>query len=286
MPKNLRLLRRKIRTTENIWQITRAMSMVSAVQLRRVQQRVEERREYFNKLTGIIGRISASETPIEHPYLVPVQEETRRGLIIVAGDRGMCGSYNSTILKLAEDFVRNAPCIVDVIPVGARAVSHCERRGMSIIDRYEALRDMTDADIAARASRQIREHFDTGQLSSLHIAYTEFQSTSRHIPIVRQLLPVEENTGECHAAVEYILEPDPAAIINTLIPMAVDAELRYYLLQALASENAARMVAMTASTDNAEELKGHLIKELNRARQQKITDEMLEIVSGAEALGG
>lgn len=284
MPKNLRLLRRKIRTTENIWQITRAMSMVSAVQLRRVQQSVEARNEYFRRLASILERVSASSTPVTHPYLSQPAQYTHVGLVIAAGDRGLCGSYNAGILRAADEFIRRAGCRVDVIAVGAKALAHARRRSYRLVEAYGSLRDCGEPTQAAQISRQIRRFFDDTDLDALHVAYTRFVSAARHVPTVTQLLPVLAEQRDEAVEVEYILEPDPQQLIDDLLPMAVEAELGYYLLQSLASEHAARMIAMTASSDNADEMKGRLVKQLNQARQQKITNEVLEVINGSDAL--
>jgi F-type H+-transporting ATPase subunit gamma len=130
----------------------------------------------------------------------------------------------------------------------------------------------------------MRGYFDDGAIDSLYIAYTRFVSTSRHVPTIEQILPVQPAETEDDAGLEYIFEPNAAELIDTVVPMAVDAELRYYLLQALASEHAARMIAMTTSSDNAEKMRNDLSKQLNRARQERITSDVLEVVTGAEAL--
>ncbi len=285
MPENLRSLRRKIRTTENIRQITRAMSMVSAVQLRRVQERVERRREYFRRLNQILGRISASDTPISHAYLRQPDQRQRVGLVVAAGDRGLCGSYNANVFRAAEQFIRDMGCQVEVIAVGAKAVAHARRSGWNTLETYYSLSDVQETEKAAQICRAIRQHFDAGSLDSLNIAYTKFVSISRQAPTLEQVLPIPHDIAATEAPVEYIYEPGPAELINTLLPMAVEAQLRYYLVQSLASEQAARMIAMTAAADNAEEMRGDLVRQLNRARQQKITNEILEVAAGAEALG-
>ncbi len=284
MPENLRVLRRKIRTTESIWQITRAMSMVSAVQLRRVQQGVEQRREFFAKLTGMLGRIGASNSNVLHPYLRPVTAERCANLVVAAGDRGLCGSYNSNIFRAVEHFLEAKSCRFEIIPVGAKAVAQARRSNWNVSDTYGSLKDIEDTEKAAQISAQIRHHFDAGSVDSLYVAYTRFVSTARHVPTIEQILPIKPDETNQDADLEYIFEPNAAELINKTVPMAVDAALRYYLLQALASEHAARMIAMTTSSDNAEEMRDDLTKELNRARQQRITSEVLEVVTGAEAL--
>ena len=284
MPENLRVLRRKVRTTESIWQITRAMSMVSAVQLRRVQEGVEQRRAYFAKLSGMLAHISASSGSVLHPYLRPVGVEKCAGLVVAAGDRGLCGSYNSNLFRAVEDFLRTKTCRFEIIAVGAKAVAQARRSNWNVTDSYGSLRDIEDTEKAAQISAQIRRHFDDGSVDSLYVAYTRFLSMSRHMPVIERILPVKPSETEEDADLEYIFEPDAAELIKTVVPMAVDAELRYYLLQALASEHAARMIAMTTSSDNAEEMRDDLTKQLNRARQERITSEVLEVVTGAEAL--
>jgi F-type H+-transporting ATPase subunit gamma len=285
MPPNLRVLRRKIRSTESIRQITRAMSMVSAVQLRRVQSRVELSQAYFRRLTDIMSRVAASDIPMDHPYLRLQDEPRQVGLVLVAGDRGLCGGCNTAVLRLANQFISNADSPVVLIPIGAKAVAHVRRNGWDTLETFSLLRDVQEPHLASQIAHAIRSRFDDGSVDSLHIIYSHFVSAARHEPTREQLLPISNELEKPVMAVEYICEPDAVELFNTLLPMATEARLRYHLLQSLASEHAARMVAMTTSADNAEKMEASMVRELNRARQQRITDEVLEVVSGAEALG-
>ena len=284
MPENLRVLRRKIRTTENIWQITRAMSMVSAVQLRRVQEGVERRREYFRRLNEILARISSSETPISHPYLREPGPQRRVGLVLAAGDRGLCGSYNANVFRAAEQFVRNIACPVDVIAVGAKAVAYARRSGWNIIEAYYSLRDVQETEKAAQICREIRQYFDAGSLDSLHIAYTRFVSISRHVPTLEQVLPIPHDIAQAEAPVEYIYEPSPDLVLADLLPRYVEMQVYHAILESIASEHSARMVTMRNATENANEMIQDLTLIYNKARQETITKELLDIVGGVAAV--
>lgn len=286
MAENLRVLRRKINTTDQIWQMTRAMSMVSAVQLRRVEETAEQRSEYLDRLNGVIRRVGASDIDFVHPYYETVDEPRQAGMVFAAGDRGLCGTYNRNVGAVAEQYIEEVGCQVQVIAIGEKACQRAERNYWNLIRTYPELSAMEDADVAGEVARDIRTMFDEGRFEVLQMVYTEFIGVSDRQAVSEQILPVPRAEAVEDEQLEYIFEPDAEVFLERLLPMAVEARIAYNLVQSLASEHAARMIAMRSASDNAEDMKDDLTRQLNRARQQKITREVLDIITGAEALSG
>jgi F-type H+-transporting ATPase subunit gamma len=285
MAKTLRQLRRQIRLVGKIHQITRAMQMVAAAKLRRVQQRALEGRTYWQRMQEIVREVSATAPEIEHPLLTP-RETERIGLLVVATDKGLCGGYNVQVAREAEGFVkaRHQPVVVRL--TGRKALSALERAGCTI-EQQVAREDRTLAADALRIARDLRRWYEDGEVDEVHVCYSQFVSTSRDHPAVVRLLPVVAADGEEGArevASEYIFEPPAEQLFARLLPRYVDAQVYQMLLEASASEHAARMRAMAAATDNAEKMTDRLRTQANRLRQQEITEELLDVVGGAEAL--
>ncbi len=284
MSKNLRAIRRKIRTVRNIWQITRAMQMVSASKLRRLQPRVEASRAYLEYITEVVGQVAASVPAALHPYL---QQRPARavGLILVAGDKGLAGSHNVNVFRAAEKFMQeHAGVPVRLIAVGNKVQEFARRRKWEILFHMPAPATGEGRE-ALQAACLGRELFETEQIDELHIVYTEFLSPLRRPVRVRQLLPITPQTlARAEEALEYIFEPPAEQLLAALLPRALEAQIVNMILQAAAAEHAARMTAMSAATQNAEELRQILVRDLNRARQEKITTELLEVVTAADAL--
>lgn len=284
MGQNLRAIRRKIKTVKSISQITRAMQMVSAAKLKRVQPRVEASREYMRRLAEVTASVAGSASADLHPYL---RQGTGGsiGLVIVAGDKGLCGSHNVNLFRAAEEFLAAQTEPVLVFCVGQKALDFARRRKLTMVTGVACPSLGDEARGALQIARQVRALFDGGQLSVLHVVYTEFRSPMQRPPAVRQVLPIDpqEAAGEAVTA-EYLFEPAAPELLGSLLPRTVEAGLVNVILQSMAAEHAARMTAMSAATENADELRSTLTRELNRARQQQITSEILEVVSGADAL--
>lgn len=284
MGTNLRAIRRKIKTVRNIWQITRAMQMVSAAKLKRVQPTVEASREYMRRLADVAASVAANCPHGLHPYLQerPVHA---RGVVVVSGDKGLCGSHNVNLFRTAEDLLDSFSEPVRVFCVGNKAVDLGRRRGWNVVGQASGPGLGDESREALAIARDVRGLYDSGQVDAIHVVYTEFQSPMQRPPAVAQLLPIASAPTDADEVVaNYVFEPEAEKLLATLLPRTVEARLVNMLLQSLAAEHAARMTAMTAATENAEELRGTLTRELNRARQQQITSEILEVVSGADAL--
>jgi F-type H+-transporting ATPase subunit gamma len=282
MGANLRVIRRKIKTVGNIWQITRAMRMVAASKLKRVQPHVESSREYLRRLSEITADVAAHVPAELHPYL---QERpvANVGLLLVAGDKGLAGSHNANIFRLAEQYMAEQTVPVTLLTVGVRATDFARRRGWN--DVFSVPVPSTgDSRDAVQVARTARGLFDGGHIDRLDMIYTEFMSPLRRPVRLAQLLPIVAGEATEGSTGEYIFEPPAEQLLAGLLPRTVEAQIINMMLQSVAAEHAARMTAMSAATENAAELRQNLVRDLNRARQAGVTTELLEIVGGADAL--
>lgn len=285
MPQNLRAIRRKIRTVQNIRKITRAMKMVAAAKLRRVQGQVENGRAYWQRLHEIIGHVAAQAGEVTHPLLEPNGIETV-GVLVIGGSRGLCGSYNVALLRHAHEFLESLNRPVVLTTLGPRALRYFTRHGYHVEEGFPTPEEAQRLAQASALSSLLQERFLSGVVGEVHVIYTRFYSAIRHVPTTRQLLPIQAVApGGTGAGVQsYLYEPPAEELLGSLLPRAIDAEVYEMLLQSAAAEEGARMAAMSAATDNAEEMIVTLNRDLNRARQSQITKEILEVIAGADAL--
>jgi F-type H+-transporting ATPase subunit gamma len=286
MAKTLRQIRRQIRLVDKIHQITRAMQMVAAAKLRRVQQRVTEGRAYWERMQEIVRESAGAAPEVDHPLLTPRATE-RIGLLVVAAEKGLCGGYSLQIAREAEGFVRAREHPVLVQLAGRKARPTLERAGCDIVKQF-TVDDRTIASDATSIAREMREWYEGGDVDEVHICHAQFVSLARDHPTVVRLLPVvtPEQLEDESAEREWVFEPEAAELLGRLLPRYIHAQVYQMLLEASASEHAARMRAMAAATENAEEMTDKLTMQANRLRQQEITSELLDVVGGAEALIG
>jgi F-type H+-transporting ATPase subunit gamma len=293
-----REIRRRIRSVKNISQVTRAMQMVAASKMRRAQEQVLATRPYTEKAWQILSHLAAQRGVDEtvHP-LLEVREEIRAiGMLFVTADKGLCGSYNHNMIQAASRFIDELPYPVELITIGKRGRDAMWRMQRNIVAEFSDLPPQPRIlDVTAIAHLAI-DGFTEERYDVVYLAHTDFINTLSQRPAIWQLLPirpldlgvsaVSEHRGEApsEATVEYIYEPDPRTILDTVLPRFTELQVYQALLESLASEHSARMVAMRNATENAEELLDDLTLTYNRARQEAITKEMLDIVGGAEAL--
>lgn len=281
MGSNLRAIRRKIKAVGNIWQITRAMQMVSTSRLKKTQPRVEASRQYLRRLSEITASVAANVPPDLHTYLQQ-RPVAAQALIVVAGDKGLCGSHNANILRAVEEYLAAQTVPVKVLTVGVKAGDYARRRGWNVVASFDTPAESRDAVKIAQAARRL---FDSGEVDLLNVGYTQFISPLRRPPLIAQLLPIlPAKQQEEETPAEYLFSPPAPELLAGLLPRTVEAQIVNMLLQALAAEHAARMTAMSAATDNANDLRNTLTRQLNRARQAQITTELLEVIAGADAL--
>jgi F-type H+-transporting ATPase subunit gamma len=282
----LRDLRRRIRSVQSTRQITKAMEMVAAAKLRKAQARAQEARPYANGMIQVLGAFASAEEAQAHP-LFQRREVQRRGLIVIASDRGLCGAYNSTLMRTADQYLKDAGVPVAFYLVGRKAVDYLSRRKRDIRVRHTDLPARADFTTARDVAREVISGFLSGQVDAVDLLYTHFVSTLNRRVVIEPFLPIAGDAaqGEGPAKTrDYIMEPSAERIFEFLLPRYVNTRLFIALAEAYASEQSARMVAMGAANTNAGEMIDALTLLRNRLRQAAITKEISEIVGGAEAL--
>jgi F-type H+-transporting ATPase subunit gamma len=296
-----RELNKRIRSIKNISQVTSALAAVSAAKASKAQHQVMATRDYAGKAYEILINLS-SQPGIggnsDQPLLTARPEIKNSALILMTGDRGLAGAYNANIVAQAEQFIKAINSPVDVIAVGRKGRDLMIRRGYNVIASFDGIADEPAfVDIAPIAQVAIDDYL-SGKVDDVFIAYTDFISLAVRVPTVKQLLPLSPLDLDAMAVSEYVehidlastsarvyeYEPQPAELLNTIVPRFTELQVYQSVLEAKASEHSARMVAMNNATDNAAELIDYLILERNKARQASITSEILDIVGGAEAL--
>lgn len=292
-----REIRRRIRSVKNISQVTRAMQMVAASKMRRAQEQVLATRPYAEKAWEVLRHLSAQQGADEetHP-LLQVREVELIGMVLITADKGLCGSYNHNMVQAALRFIRELPYPVELITVGKRGRDAMWRLRQNIVAEYSDLPPQPGLLDITPIARTVMDGFVSGHYDVVYLAHTDFINTLVQRPAIWQLLPirplelgvspVSEYRGPASPApaVEYLYEPDPQTILGTVLPRFTELQIYQAVLEALASEHSARMVAMRNATENANELLDDLTLTYNRARQEAITKEMLDIAGGAEAL--
>ncbi len=290
MGAKLRVVRRRIRSVQSTKKITRAMELIASSRILKAQQRVESARPYAVQLTKAMEDVARQTGPLAHPLLEERENPTKMGVLIVTSDRGLAGSYNSNVLKLAEQLlgrVRAAGREPVVYVTGKKGQSYLRFRGVGVRRGWQGFSEIPPYDKAEEIGRSLIDDFAAREMDELHCVYTDFRSAFTLRATVKRFLPIapEEvsgSKGQPHA--EYLFEPEPTEILDHLLPQYVVTKVYAALLESAASEHAARRRAMKAATDNAEELIKILTRQANRARQDEITTEISEIVGGAEAL--
>jgi F-type H+-transporting ATPase subunit gamma len=292
-------LRRRVRSVKNTQQITKAMKMVAASKLRRAQERISGARPYALQMRHVLGGVAARVSSLAHPLLeVRQQRPGRRSLaIVVTGDKGLCGSFNTNVIKGAGAYISQSPQPCSLGLVGRKGRDFFTRRGFDVaFARVGLFQRLTYRDAEEIAETAITA-FTSGEVDRVVLIYNEFRSVISQRLLVEQLLPVprEEVTaaipaafdagGESsQAAVEYLYEPAPRIILDELLPRYVEVQIYRALLESNAAFFAAQMTAMDTATKNSEEMIASLTLYMNKVRQAAITREIIEVVSGAEGL--
>jgi len=286
-----RALRRRIRSVQAIKKITRAMELIAATRVVSAQQRAAAARPYSESITTVIQHLAAaSGTAVDHPLLRPAPEARKVAFVVIASDRGLAGAYNANVIRAAERELqarRAEGSDYSLILIGKKAESYFRFRGYEIDAVFQGMSDRPSYEDAREVATLVRERFESGEVGEVDLVYTRFLSMGSQRVVVRQFMPLagvgaeEAPTGP---AADYEYEPAPDQILTELLPRYVEARLYAALLDAAASEHASRQRAMKSATDNAEELIVRYSRAMNRARQDAITTEIMEIVGGAEAM--
>lgn len=302
---NLRDIRNRIESIENTKQVTRAMKMVAAAKLRRAQEKIFQARPYAYKIREITNHLKRELDPTAHSFFQAPEEATGALVIVVAADRGLCGSFNSDVFKTAENLIETSYAQerrnddLFLLCVGEKAHKHFQKRDYRLVGDYQGIFDDLNFNVARQVVQDAVEGFERGIWGEVKLVYNEFKNTIVQNQIVEPLLPIPEERFETPVmqeeasvfhlpengqAIDYIFEPDARGLLDELVPRFLYYQMWRALLESNAAEQGARMVAMDNATTNAEELIEDLTLEYNRARQSAITRELLDITSGAEAL--
>jgi F-type H+-transporting ATPase subunit gamma len=282
---SLKDLRKRVATVRSTQKITKAMKMVAAARLRRAQEAAERARPYAAKLAETFGVVAAGIEPDAHPLLAR-REERRVDVLVLTSDRGLCGGYNANLLRMAHGFIRAEGREAAVVVVGRKGLEYFRRRGVRIVQQHVGVAATPVPQLTRELTGALTQRFVDGETDAVYLAYSRFRSAITQIPTVTPLLPIALPTSDATPPVDYIFEPDRAALLDMLLPRYVDAVVTQALLEATASELGARMTAMDNATTNASDMISRLTLVMNRVRQAAITKELMEIISGAEALKG
>lgn len=278
---NTRDIKRRLASVKSIGHITKAMEMVAGAKLRRAQANVIAARPYTRQLAQLISRLQKSGLEKDDALLAP---GTGPGAyIVIAGDRGLSGAYNANILRFAKETLAANPG--PILAVGRKAGDHFRKTGHTVIDSYSLQDEEPLYGDAVKIVKPLLTSFTRGEIGSLQLIFTEFVSPLNLVPVPLPLLPIEGLVTEEEPG-QYIYEPSPQAVMEKLLPHYVISLVYQGLLEAKASEFAAQRMAMKSATDNANEMIEDLTLSFNRARQTAITQEILEVVNGAQALEG
>ncbi len=294
---NLLDIRRRLKSVKNTQQITKAMKMVSAAKLKRAQTRVVTARPFANKMTDVLGGLADRTDENFHHPLLDARGDERYLLVLVTADKGLCGAFNTNLIKAGQAFVtNNADKQVEILPVGRKGRDFFRRRGATLSGEYIGVtgKGRVDFSEALDIARDIIKRFTEDEgIDKVFIIYNEFRSVLQQRVVTEQLLPVARQTSDVEepsssaqplTLVDYIYEQPPAEIFSQLLPRLVETQIFRALLESVASEQGARMTAMDSASKNARELIDSLTLNMNRVRQAAITNEIIEVVSGAAAL--
>ena len=282
---NLKAILKRINTVKNTQQITKAMKMVSAAKLRRTEGKTKSFRVYNSELESIIQGV-IEKGGIDHPFLKQ-REEKKILLVAFAADRGLCGSYNHNLIKKIEEFLRtHADKEILIYFYGRKLKEKFRKRNLNVIEYLPAMTEHITFEQAVNEAEKIKKHFVDGEVDAVYVIFSFFRSPLRQEPMVRKVLPItfEKSEKELENYVDYIYEPSKEEVVHWLIESYFQSVIYDSILEAVASEHAARMTAMDNATNNAEDMIYRLTLTYNKARQAAITKELMEIVTGAEAL--
>jgi F-type H+-transporting ATPase subunit gamma len=283
-------LRRRIRAVKSTQQITKAMKTIAASKLRRAQERIVGARPFARLMLRVLNSLATRVDPALHPLLAPPPDTASEAptlLVVITADKGLCGGFNSTLLRKASAYIRDADQEVALGLIGRKGRDFFVRRGFDV--RYEDVNIFNNLRYthAQAVARTAIEEFTTGSVANVYVLYNEFKSVLQQRVVVERLLPIPRLGADADdeaTLADHLFEPTPAEIFDDLLPRHVETQVFRAMLESAAAEHAARMTAMDAATRNAGEMLDNLTLYMNKMRQATITRELIEVVSGAEAL--
>lgn len=285
----LRDIQRRIRSVQSTQKITKAMKLVAAAKFRRAQERILEARPYAKKMDELLGGLVERTGDETHPLLAR-RDTGRKRLVIITADKGLCGAFNSNILRESLRFLRGAEeASVTLVVVGKKARDFYRRRQFTVKSEMLGFFDRLAYSHAQEIANGLMRDYLAEEVDEVHLMYNEFRSVAVQRPVRHQLLPIQagaegDDGGDAGPQEEYLYEPSPGAILASLLPRHVTTQVYRALMESAAGEYGARMTAMESASKNAREMINVLTIQYNKARQERITKELLDIVGGAEAL--
>ena len=284
---SMRDIKRRKSSIQSTQQITKAMKLVSTVKLQKAKLHAEATDPYFNHMYQTVTSILAKSGNINHPYLTPGASD-KIAVVVITSNRGLAGGYNANVTKLVTNNQELLPKDkVEVFCIGSKGREALERHGYTVREDHSEIMEAPTYEDAAAVCARVLDAFTKGEIGQIYLAYTHFKNTVVHVPKLMKLLPVEFSEEEIQAADDKLImnyEPNVEEALNLIIPKYVTSIFYGALVEALASENGARMQAMDSATSNAEDMISDLSLKYNRARQGSITQELTEIIAGAEAI--
>jgi F-type H+-transporting ATPase subunit gamma len=289
---NLRDIKARITSTQSTRQITRTMEMVATAKIRKAQERIESARPYALAMMEVLRNVARFVQGATHPLLEVHERRERVVVIAVASDRGLCGAFNSNILRLTEGIIREERArgaATDIIAVGKKAIGYFRYRGVEPLASYRDMSDKPTIGDARSMAARVISGYTSGEFDAVKVVFNRFKNVADQVPEVHDLLPLSQDvvgqtTDHLKINPEYIFEPSAGAVLERLLPTYIETLIYRALLESAASEQGARRKAMKSATDNASEMITTLTRSYNRARQGAITNEIAEIVGGAAAL--
>nr|WP_320133305.1 ATP synthase F1 subunit gamma [uncultured Holophaga sp.] len=285
-------IRRRIKSVKNTQQVTKAMKMISAVKLRKSQERLTALRPYSSKLDEVVqhvvGRLGSDPSfepgPVAQAFLAP-REEKRIQVLLVASDKGLCGGFNANVLKQMQAFLQDCPAqLVSMQAVGKRAIDWARKRQITLQGDYAGLPLTEFKQAASEIAALALENYAAGKIDAFYIIFNYFHSAVAQLPKVVRVFPTEPGENvELRPGTPHLLEPAPDRVLESLLPQYIEVEILRSLLESATSEHGARMAAMDKASSNAEEMIAKLTLHMNKIRQASITNQIIEIVSGANA---
>lgn len=277
---NLRQLRTRVASIKNIQRVTNAMQLVAAARMRRAQESITAARPYAQQLDRVLQRLSGSIDPSSHPLFAD-RGSDRTAYVVVTSDRGLCGGFNTNVCRKGFGSVTEND---SVVAVGRKSRNFFNNRNVNVVNAYvDVFREMSFAQ-AVTIADDVKNQFLTGAVDRVVLVYNEFVSVATQQPVAEQLLPIVPQVAEGGSGEEYLFEPSPEVLLDTLVPRHVNFQVWRALLESNAGEQASRMRAMDNATKNAGELIEDLTREMNKERQASITLELMDIIGGAEAV--
>ena len=281
---NLKDIRKRIGTIESIKQVTRAMKLVAAAKLRRAQMNMEQARPYAARIDEVLKHLLPDIDRKSHPLLI-MRPARKKAFVVVTSDRGLCGSFNTNILKKARLIIDEAgKDESELICIGRKGYEYFRKRGYDVVEHYaDFWRDLNFSH-ATKMAEAITDRYLKGEFDDVRVIYNQFKNVAQQEIVEYHYLPLVLEEEDEVITTDYLFEPSKNEVVKSLLPRHLNVQMWHFLLESNAAEQAARMTSMEAATDNAGELIDRLRLQYNKARQAAITTEILEVVSGAEAL--